>query len=188
MLCEKCNEREAVVTLTMVTNGVSKTHHFCHECANQFRLDEVNENSELSKTIFRLLSEAIGGHKPGNEEGKPEEQPDLFCRVCGKTYQEFKEDGLFGCPDCIKAFGEELQGTIRSLQGADTYNGSRPEKIRRKRKPAAGASETAEKSRKDVLIDLQNQLDSAVLMEEYEKAAELRDRIRSMTETRREEQ
>ena len=180
MLCEKCNEREAVVTLTLVTNGVSRTHHYCQECANQFRMDEAYENSELSKTIFRILSEAINSAKPENGPERELQDADPICPVCGKSYREFREDGLFGCPNCIKAFSDNVNGTILSLQGSDTHTGSRPEKIRRRRKTSK--KEEKKNDIEKLLTDLKNQMDSAVLLEDYEKAAEIRDRIRELRE------
>lgn len=183
MLCEKCNEREAVVTLTLVTNGVTRTHHYCQECANQFRLDEANENSELSKTIFRILSEAINSQKPDNTNAeRPAEQADPFCPVCGKSFREFREDGLFGCPNCIGAFKDSVNGMILSLQGSDSHTGSRPEKIRKRKKTAKDIREEQEREKEKVFTDLKNQLDSAVLLEDYRKAAEIRDRIRALSE------
>jgi len=178
MLCEKCNEREAIVTLTMVTNGVSRTHHFCQECAEKFRLDEQNENSELSRTIFRILSDAL---KKG-EQGKPEEkeaEKDIVCGNCGKTYREFLEDGLFGCPGCIDVFGDSVNGTILSIQGADSHTGERPAKvkIRTARKPAKKPEEKSA----EALQELKNRLDTAVLLEDYGKAAKLRDEIALLT-------
>jgi len=178
MLCEKCNEREAMVTLTMVTNGVSKTHHFCHECANQFRLEEVTENSELSKTIFRILSQTIGKMEPGTVHEKADTEEAAFCPVCGKTLKDFREDGMFGCANCVRAFGKALNGTILSLQGTDTYTGSRPEKIKRR---ARVFKKTGEEDTEEMRYALQTELDSAILIEDYKKAAELRDRLRALS-------
>jgi protein-arginine kinase activator protein McsA len=33
MLCERCQEREAVVHLTLSERGTSNVHHFCERCA-----------------------------------------------------------------------------------------------------------------------------------------------------------
>lgn len=88
----------------------------------------------------------------------------LSCPECGKKYEDFKKDGLLGCPGCYEAFREKLRPAFQHMQGAHRYSGDEPKK-------AEAKEESPE------LKELRNRLSKLVADENYEEAAKVRDEI-----------
>ena len=57
MLCEKCGKRDARVKITRIINGVSETHHYCRECAEEMTGKTEIKSNEWSQAVFKLLRE-----------------------------------------------------------------------------------------------------------------------------------
>ncbi len=51
---------------------------------------------------------------------------DKRCKSCGRLLSEFYETGILGCPDCYKAFEEEIMPTVREIQGNTFHTGKTP--------------------------------------------------------------
>ena len=90
------------------------------------------------------------------------------CPGCGSTYADIAESGKVGCPQCYETFGDELSHLIGSVHGTTTHTGCVPSRHR------------AKKERADRLRALKKDLEAAISAEEYERAAKLRDEIRSL--------
>lgn len=90
---------------------------------------------------------------------------DIFCPQCGLSAAEFNRTGRLGCGECYSTFGADLAIVLRRLHGAGRHVG----KI-----PALNATQLEARTS---LLALRRQLKQAVDREEFEKAAELRDRI-----------
>ena len=89
------------------------------------------------------------------------------CPRCGATFQDFRETGRLGCPDCYRTFEAPLRDLLRRLHGSTHHLG---ERYARAASPQRGAGEQA--------AELREQLRLAVETENFELAAELRDRLR----------
>jgi protein arginine kinase activator len=92
----------------------------------------------------------------------------LKCNKCGMTIEEFQGTGKLGCSACYDTFGENLKPLIRRLHGSLEHTGKIPSRLSR------GVSITREIAR------LKELLNKAIEREEYEKAAEIRDKIKSL--------
>lgn len=90
------------------------------------------------------------------------------CPVCGSTYADIAESGKVGCPECYRTFGDELSDLIQSVHGTTNHTGSVPSRHR------------AMKERNERLKRLKKELQEAVQNENYERAVELRDEIRTL--------
>lgn len=102
------------------------------------------------------------------------------------------ENGLLGCADCYDTLRDELLPVIKRAQGGRIrHTGRRPEGWI---KPQEKAEETASKPvvheeprmPADPIETLRAELKAAVEREEYERAAVLRDEIRSLTSSKEE--
>ena len=93
------------------------------------------------------------------------------CPACGLAYSEFKARGRLGCPNCYGAFAPVLVPLLEKVHGTASHTGKAPERV----------ATTLETRRE--LAELEDELGGAVASEEYERAAELRDRIRQMKGT-----
>lgn len=89
----------------------------------------------------------------------------MFCPQCGLTAEDFNKTGRLGCSECYKTFGSELAIVLRRLHGRNQHVG----KI-----PALNPTQVAARNE---LLSLRRALKQAVDHEQFEKAAELRDRI-----------
>jgi protein arginine kinase activator len=93
---------------------------------------------------------------------------ELTCKNCGATYSEFKKYGLLGCSECYESFSPTINPVIKRVQGNVEHTGKIPKKM---------GKEIMEKRR---LSKLKEDLQKAIANEEYEKAAEIRDAIKSL--------
>lgn len=167
MICEVCHNNEANVHITQIINGSKKELNVCESCAKN--IQGVNISSDMDfispfsfQNILSGIMDYIGDASHSNE------CEELVCKNCGTTYSEFKDKGLFGCSDCYKYFKSMLSPIINRVQGNVEHNGKIPKK--------AGK----EIINKNTIVKLKAELQKAVFQEEYEKAAELRDRIKDL--------
>ena len=93
----------------------------------------------------------------------------VSCPKCGLDLAGFQQIGKFGCAKCYETFKEYINPLVRKIHGADVHRGLRPG-----RKRAAKGAPCGE------LDALRRELQEAVEKEEYERAAQLRDRIRTL--------
>lgn len=90
---------------------------------------------------------------------------DVKCPNCGLSYEKFKSTGKLGCTECYNAFGDQLKTVIKGIHGHTKHNGKMPKR---------GIT----RIKKEINIqELTRELEEAVNLEEYEKAACLRDEI-----------
>ena len=90
--------------------------------------------------------------------------------MCGITFYEFRNVGRLGCPHDYVCFEEELEPLIINIHGETEHVGKRP----------LHGAEYAE--RQTNLIRLRREMRDAVSEEDYERASQLRDEIRSLEE------
>jgi len=95
-------------------------------------------------------------------------QEGLVCQKCGMSYDEFQKVGKLGCSGCYETFGNRLKPILKRLHGSVEHSGKVPVKI----------SKTLRTSKE--IEELKGLLSKAVQNEEYEKAAEIRDRIKAI--------
>jgi protein arginine kinase activator len=162
MSCDQCREREAVIHLTQIVNEQVTTLHLCEKCAAE---KGVESPGSAVKTPLGTFLAAMG---KGAEQQSPAARTGETCARCGATFQDFRESGRLGCPDCYRAFETPLRDLLRRLHGSTHHLGERYAE----REPAVAATEQA--------ADLREQLRLAVETENFELAAELRDRLRVM--------
>jgi protein arginine kinase activator len=91
------------------------------------------------------------------------------CARCGGSLQDFRESGRLGCPDCYRSFEVPLRDLLRRLHGSTHHMGER----------YAERGNGAHSDRPQA-SELREQLRLAVETENFELAAELRDRLRVM--------
>jgi protein arginine kinase activator len=98
------------------------------------------------------------------------------CGVCGATFEDFINGGKLGCPDCYDTFRDRMRGVLKNIQGSVKHTGKGSDEARRLKAQTAPKELTEEEK-------LKNELELAIKNEEYEKAAELRDKIKALRES-----
>ena len=169
MLCQFCKKRDATIHVTNVDNNKVRAIHICAQCAEERGLDELKKsNFAMTDFVAGLFDSAFAAAENGVS-------PD-GCPNCGTSYSAFQEVGRLGCSQCYEFFQKQLIPLLRSIHGNTRHLGKIPQRYGRQ-------VSVRRKVRK-----LQEELDLAIQLEQFERAAELRDEIRTLSEPDRGEE
>lgn len=161
MLCQDCGKREATVHLTQVVNDEKVELHLCRECAENRKFHTPFEGVPfpLAEFLASMLDQSL--------IKKPGKISDTKCPTCGMSFSDFSKSGRLGCGNCYTIFKSQLNGLLRKIHGSTQHRGKAPlipgdvmKPLREERK-------------------LQDELKKAIEEENFEKAAQLRDRIKA---------
>lgn len=166
MLCQNCQKRAATVHFTQVINNNKVEMYLCEQCADQ--KGQLNFISPFGiNNFFPVIME----YEPDTPLVQSSvKQP--VCSKCGMTYEEFQRVGKLGCSNCYELFGDKLKPLLRRLHGNIEHKGKIPGRV----------SKTIKMSKE--IEKLKELLNKAVQGEEYEKAAEIRDKIKVLESTK----
>lgn len=164
MICQECQRENASVHITKIINGQKTELHLCRRCARAH--DELDFSFEPQFSLHNLLGSLIGESMLGSREamGKAKVQ----CSSCDLTFAQFSQIGRLGCSDCFSAFNEQLAPVLRRIHGSVSHTGKVP---RRSQKAVRFARE---------LERLREEMQQAVQKEDFEEAARLRDRVKTL--------
>lgn len=132
---------------------------FCSVCAKKAGLP-VPKAASFPK-IISMLSKAFlppSGVSPAAPTA-PEPQEDLTCPDCGWTLKDLRQTSRLGCPNDYEVFGDYVGEMLERLHGHEEHVNWREDNL---------------------LDQLSAELEQAILKEDYESAAHLRDRIQSL--------
>ena len=166
MTCDQCGSGDAVVHLTQIVNNQMSTFHLCEKCAAEKGLETNPEPVNFHLTDF--LAQMGEGDAASSEPAQ-----DLGCSFCGLTFRDFREAGRLGCPHCYASFEAHLRGLLRRIHGGTQHVG----KVYLPPDPSATEMEKR-------LETLRRKLQRAVETEDFERAARLRDEIRTLEPAR----
>ncbi|MBI4617451.1 MAG: UvrB/UvrC motif-containing protein [Planctomycetes bacterium] len=157
ILCESCSQNPATVHLTEISETERKERHLCEACAQK---ENIAVKHAFAASPQVLVEPKI--HKVLKEFAS------LACPQCGLSYAEFRARGRLGCPNDYSFFQRALDPLLEKIHGRVEHAGKIPRRL--------APSMEFDKEFKG----LQAEMKRAVAAEEYEKAAELRDRIREL--------
>jgi protein arginine kinase activator len=157
MLCDNCRENDAVVTLTRPAEGGVVIVHLCEKCAAERGIQtEPAAKSSLTQLLMPLQKQLPSTPADAGR-----------CTFCSSTLRDFRSTGRLGCPRCYSTFEPMLRDLLRKVHGNFRHVG------KQYRAPEIAPSEGG-----SVLNELRERLRRAVESEQFELAAELRDRIK----------
>lgn len=161
MKCEICGLKEAVIHIRQIQKESVHELHFCEECAQEKGLIR-DEESELP--ITNLLAGLIDGKEmPGSAE------PGVSaCPRCGMKLSDFRKTGKLGCAECFRTFQADLRSILSQMAARPRHAGKLPPSL-------SGSADSPPDS-----AGLREELKTAIDNEDYEKAADLRDRLREL--------
>ncbi len=169
MLCQNCKSKEANTHVKSVINGEYQEFMLCSECAKEMGYSTnifADMHSDFNSILGSFFSNAL-----------PERSQTTRCKVCGSTYHDIAKSGQVGCANCYDLFIGELMPTIRRIHGNTTHCGKSPEN-----NEVISAQSTD--NNKEQIDELKTQLKEAIDVQNFEKAAELRDKIKEMEESK----
>jgi protein arginine kinase activator len=160
MQCQICNKNDATIHLTEIADGVRSEMHICEQCAVEQDI-AVKSHIPINELLTNLLAV-----QPTDDELSGPSQQKLECPNCGLTLAQFRKKGLLGCPYDYEVFEKLLMPLIeKAHDGKTTHCGKLP-------------SKTSQNTKIQMeLLNLRQQLQAAVQSEDYEQAAQLRDKI-----------
>ena len=168
MQCQSCKQNMATIHLTEISEGLRSEMHVCEQCAIE---QGIAAKSQVS--INELLSSLLAVQPSDEELFGPSEQK-ARCPRCGFTLDQFRQEGLLGCPYDYELFEQSLLPLIeRAHNGKTSHCGKVPSKMPQQTK------------KQMKLANLRQQLDTAVRNEDYELAAKLRDEIKKFETVRK---
>lgn len=159
MVCQKCKKSDAKLTLSRMVSGEMVQESLCPECARGLEKPEIltlfSEEGLLHHLMDVMEDSAL----------KIEHVVTLRCPKCGLTFAGYKKMRKLGCNLCYTTFENKLLEWIKRYHGSAVHVGLKPHQ-----------SETTEYLTYRLHLE---QLNQAVVLEDYEEAARLRDLIRS---------
>jgi len=161
MVCCVCKEKEAKVHLTQIMGDKMQKVDLCEECAKH---KGVNDPAGFS------LADLLLGLGASQEMEQAAGGPELKCPHCGFSQADFKKAGRLGCAHCYSTFADGLEGLLKTMHTGTRHVGKTPQVLQQT------------KDLSDRLKALQKKLDKAVADEDFERAAVVRDEIRTTKE------
>ncbi len=164
MKCQKC-DRPATFHITDLVDGEPSELHLCEECAGSFLAPAQDEAQDTMPAMAGLLAQHLAVGETADELARLDQRA---CPVCGITFLQFRKQGRLGCPHDYVFFEKELEPLLMSIHDQTQHVGKVP-----KRCPHGADQQTQ-------LIRLRRDMKEAVSSEEYERASEIRDKIREI--------
>ena len=157
MNCDVCKTNHATVFLTQIVDGKMQKVNLCEACSK--------EKGVTDPTGFALADLLLGLGAAQEIEKSGSNQK---CPVCGFSQADFKKTGRLGCAVCYDTFSEGLASLLKTMHKGVAHVGKVPARLVRSLQLDAQ------------MKTLQSDLQKAVVEENYESAAELRDQIREL--------
>lgn len=210
MLCERCKIREANIQYTEIVNGVKTEHHFCAQCAKELDFGPYSAIFDSDFPLGKLLSGLLGVGEASEEEqvqvvcptcglsyGEFVKNSRFGCPDCYGVFDLLISDKIKQLqgndshkgkqPADWKERQKEAAGTVfegHTDARTDSQAGKDAIRENTNRQPeeasfgnARSAAEIEEEIR---ILDARRQ--EAIRREEYETAAQCRDRIKELRE------
>lgn len=171
MVCQECKERPATLHFTKIINGEKSEVHICEQCAQEkgnISMFSGGSGFSLNNLIAGLLNTEQLVSNTAKPEGLKENKV-LQCERCKMTFQQFTKIGRFGCSECYHTFEDKMQPILKRFHSGNTVHaGKIPKRI--------GGSMHLRKE----IDELKEELKALILQEEFESAANIRDKIRGL--------
>lgn len=159
MLCDNCKKRQATLRYEENINGEKKRINLCSICSNKLG---ILSHNFMDNMLFSFFDEPLSIGYEKVEEDK--------CPKCGWTFSGYANTGLLGCDMCYTTFENNLTPILKKLHSKSNH-------IKKEKKNSIDSSIGLNE-----IDTLKQELNRAIEKEEYEKAAEIRDRIKKLNE------
>jgi protein arginine kinase activator len=167
MLCQDCNQNESTVHLTQIVNNKKLMLNLCKDCAEKRGFHSPFEHMPFP--LAELVTGMVGSTKslPKGTKKSPRVKR---CPNCGMSFDDFSKTGRLGCGRCYGTFRTEMTELLRKVHGSPKHRGKGSVTPSEILQPVKGERR------------LREELKRAIADEDFEKAANIRDQIRAMTQ------
>lgn len=168
MDCQECNKRPATLYFTQIVNGKVKEIRTCEQCAHKYyehSFQEPNVSFHDFLTEFFDVKDKSSFAQSNVRHSNQE----LTCPSCHLTLSAFRLKGKFGCHQCYTTFHEYLPSLLRRVHNGNINHRG---KIPNRKQSSIEQMQFIKQLRVD--------LDRCIQEENFEEAAIIRDKIRSL--------
>lgn len=166
MKCDNCGKSEATIHQIHVVDDEIKHLQLCENCAKQQSSESVQGEAGVEEAFSGLEAD--------------EEDTDT-CPGCGMTVAELRRRNKVGCEQCYRTFRDQLESLVHRIHGAEQHvgddvvntSGTAPDAS----SGSGGLGKVSDNKKKKML---EKRLEKRVEEEDYERAAELRDRLEEL--------
>lgn len=155
MICRICKDRVASIRLKEIINDVVTEFNLCQTCYDAREQEGTGVSDSLAADVVSSFA-MIGG----KEDAEP-----AACPACATSKVDLREKGRLGCSECYGAFSVSLEPILSRAHGSTEHRGKVPQRA------------AMNLDLKNELRRLQEDLREAIVSENYEQAARLRDKI-----------
>lgn len=148
--CQHCSSERATLHITEINEDDYAEVHLCYKCAQKYLHESADEPVEKKKALEAAIGDAVST---------------AVCPQCSTNFEEFRGSGRLGCPFDYEVFREELRPLLENIHGGVRHIGKLPRRL-----PADARVQSE-------LRQLRQQMQQAIATEDYELAADMRDRI-----------
>ncbi len=157
MHCHICKTGDATIHYIENINNNVQEFYICQDCAEKKGITDISPQIKIS--IMDILSGLI------DFSMQPVVNLDLKCKLCGTTYKDFQNDKKTGCIECYDFFNDYIKIIKEKIHGYSEHTGKIPSRFKKEVKNA------------NTLSHLKLNLRKAIVRENYEEAAKIRDMI-----------
>ncbi len=171
MKCQRC-DKPATFHITELTGGKPQELHLCEDHARQYLNQAGNEpatGGSMAAVLAQQMAQQMAVGQTAEELAELDRQA---CPVCGITFFDFRSNGRLGCPHDYICFEKQLQPLILNIHGEAEHTGKTP------RHSPEGSQRRTE------MIRFRREMQDAIKEEDYERASQLRDKIRQIEESK----
>jgi len=174
-MCDSCEKKPAVRKVVTFNKDKKKVQYLCEDCY-------YKRQQQATISIMNGIANKTTGSNAGYGYTN-------ICSKCKTTADEFRKSGLLGCENCYNDLAPEVLAMIKASQGKMAHMGKNPyEKKKAPDKEETKPEEKAEQPKQEIIAEeseelkLKKELEDAILLEDFELACELRDKINALKE------
>ena len=156
--CQRCQSPATLHITEILGPSQFEEVHLCEQCATKYAQEGP-------------VKTAVKGAKELTAEADEGLFSQHACPQCGIKFVDFRNSGRLGCPHDYQEFRDDLMPLLENIHGEVRHCGKTPRRL------------PQNKQTQSELIQLRNRLKQAINKEDYEEAARLRDRIRTLEES-----
>lgn len=160
MICSNCGAGQGVIEVQYTAGERVRSVYLCPACAREqgIHTEDVREPeaAELYATLF------AGG------AGRERADDTDHCDRCGTSWAQIRRSREVGCSQCYSVFATDIVRLLNGTSEEPLHSGRLPETL---------------ETFRTLVVDRENlkeSLRTAVESEEFERAAEIRDRLAGM--------
>lgn len=169
---QPCYKDKCVYLTEVSQEGQVKEMHLCQDCVIK-KNESIEEVEVKADKVLEMLQILMSNSQPVYEEIEISQktlQKKHACQKCGSTLEDIAKTSRMGCEGCYEQFSQELMPILIKNHKSLEHKGKRI-------KPKPKSLEEVED-----LQTLEILLKQAIEYEKYEKAGELRDKIKKLKE------